>query len=212
MLSPFTRSARMDPPAPIWISVSRRSLQVIHPKTMVPAYQGGEAIPIYIKNTFNPAGPGTRIYLPDSCALRSRGEMAGFSTVDNVAVVNVEGSGMVGVPGIAWRLFDTIHRLDVSIILIAQASSEQSICFAIKDSDAVKTHEAVHQQFERELKIGHLSSVSVVRSCAIIAAIGDRTSAARDALPLPPRLTRRGPPRAPRAQAWVRTLSCPVGS
>ena len=179
---------------------------------MVPAYQGGEAIPIYIKNTFNPAGPGTRIYLPDSCALRSRGEMAGFSTVDNVAVVNVEGSGMVGVPGIAWRLFDTIHRLDVSIILIAQASSEQSICFAIKDSDAAKTHEAVHQQFERELKIGLLSSVSVVRSCAIIAAIGDRTSAARDALPLPPRLTRRGPPCAPRVQAWVRTPSCPVGS
>ena len=70
-----------------------RTKQVIHPKTMVPAYQGGEAIPIYIKNTFNPAGPGTRIFLPDSCALRSRGEMAGFSTVDNVAVVNVEGSG-----------------------------------------------------------------------------------------------------------------------
>lgn len=204
--------ARTSSGPELWISVPRRSLQVIHPKTMVPAYQGGEAIPIYIKNTFNPAGPGTRIYLPDSCALRSRGEMAGFSTVDNVAVVNVEGSGMVGVPGIAWRLFDTIHRLDVSIILIAQASSEQSICFAIKDSDAVKTHEAVHQQFERELKIGHLSSVSVVRSCAIIAAIGDRTSAARDALPLPTRLTRRGPPCAPRVQAWVRTPSCPVGS
>ena len=64
--------ARTSSGPELWISVPRRSLQVIHPKTMVPAYQGGEAIPIYIKNTFNPAGPGTRIYLPDSCALRSR--------------------------------------------------------------------------------------------------------------------------------------------
>jgi aspartokinase/homoserine dehydrogenase 1 len=111
--------------------------KVIHPKTMTPAIM--ENIPIYIRNTFEPSHPGTKIFSRESTKLTrsfsgnftARTIVSGFSTVDNLALFNIEGSGMVGVHGTSSRLFGALDRVKVNVVLIAQASSEHSICFAI---------------------------------------------------------------------------------
>ena len=95
--------------------------KVIHPKTMAPAIMS--SIPIYIRNTFEPQHPGTRIYLPPERGQIIREKcVCGFSTVDNIALLNIEGTGMIGVPGIAHRLFGALKAGSISVMFIAQAS------------------------------------------------------------------------------------------
>lgn len=106
--------------------------KVIHPKTMVPAILA--SIPIYIRNTFEPQHPGTCIFLKNTTSDRIRQDariVSGFSAVDNLALFNLEGSGMIGVLGVASRLFGALEKEKVNVVLIAQASSEHSICFAV---------------------------------------------------------------------------------
>ena len=111
--------------------------KVLHPQTMAPVVS--KKIPIYIRNTFEPTHVGTCIGPKKK---RVRGEISdddvfalhivsGFSTVDDLALLNVEGSGMVGICGVASRLFGTLEKESINVVLIAQASSEHSICFAI---------------------------------------------------------------------------------
>lgn len=108
--------------------------KVIHPKTMTPAVAA--SIPIFIRNTFNPSFPGTRIFVSSPSTIDRDKCVCGFSTVDNMALLNLEGSGMIGVPGIANRLFGAIQQAGISVSLIAQASSEYSISFATRECDA----------------------------------------------------------------------------
>jgi aspartokinase/homoserine dehydrogenase 1 len=98
--------------------------KVLHPKTMRPCVESG--IPLRIKNTFNPTHPGT-VIVDDAPELN--GALKAVTAIKGVAMINVEGKGMIGVPGIAARTFGAVARLDVSVLLITQASSEQSICF-----------------------------------------------------------------------------------
>ncbi|MGH7505323.1 MAG: aspartate kinase, partial [Longimicrobiales bacterium] len=102
--------------------------KVVHPSTMAPAVERG--LPIFIRNTFRPELPGTRIHVADSPEFGVKG----LATVESVALLNVEGTGMIGVPGMAQRLFGALRDEDVSVILISQASSEHSICFAVRES------------------------------------------------------------------------------
>jgi aspartokinase/homoserine dehydrogenase 1 len=99
--------------------------------------------------------------------------VCGFSTIQNVAMLNVEGAGMLGVPGVAARLFGALERIKVNVSLIAQASSEQSICVAIRSDDAERAGAAVSECFRAELSLGHISDVTITSPCAIIAAVGD---------------------------------------
>lgn len=146
--------------------------KVIHPKTMSPAIDA--QIPIYIRNTFEPENPGTRIFLPPAKGEVVREKcVCGFSTVDGISLINVEGSGMIGVPGIAHRLFGALKSASVSVMFIAQASSEHSICFAVKQSFCAVAKSAVEEAFFYELKIGLVSSVKVIDDCSIIAAVGE---------------------------------------
>ena len=142
--------------------------KVIHPQTMAPAVL--RSIPIYIKNTFNPAAPGSRIG-PRSG--ESPDQIKGVTSVDDVALVNLEGTGMIGVPGTADRLFGALRSAGISVILISQASSEHSICFAVPGRHGSRVEQVVRQAFALELQEGQIQSVDVQADCSIIAVVGD---------------------------------------
>ena len=141
--------------------------KVIHPSTMAPAVE--LEIPVYIRNTFRPDFPGTRIHLTSSAATTVKG----FATIDGMALVNVEGTGMIGVPGIAHRLFGALREAGVSVVMISQASSEHSICFAVPQSQARQVKDAVKRGFFAELHHGQIQTVEVTEHCSILAVVGD---------------------------------------
>jgi bifunctional aspartokinase / homoserine dehydrogenase 1 len=142
--------------------------KVIHPQTMAPAV--GRGIPIWIRNTFNPTHPGTKI----SAMSSHRGAaVKGISGVEGVALLNLEGAGMIGVPGTADRLFGALREAGVSVMLISQGSSEHSICFAVRDESAEEVRKVVERAFAVELTEGQVQRVGVTRSCAIVAVVGD---------------------------------------
>jgi len=145
--------------------------RVIHPRTMAPAID--HEIPITIRNTFAPEKPGTRIHLEGN---GTPSVVKGFSTVDNVALLNLEGTGMIGVPGIARRLFDALEDENISVILISQGSSEHSICFAVPQAQAEAAREATEQAFYAEMDRGQIEQVEITSDCSILAVIGDRMS------------------------------------
>jgi len=141
--------------------------KVIHPQTMAPAV--ARDIPIYIRNTFAPEKPGTLI-----CAKpKSELTVKGITSIDPVALVNLEGAGMIGVPGTAQRLFGALRDAGISVILISQGSSEHSICFAIPEAQAAAAEAAVRRAFESELRDGQIQSVDVDRGLSILAVVGD---------------------------------------
>src|SRR5450432_9562 len=141
--------------------------KVIHPQTMEPAVARG--IPIFIRNTFAPQKPGTLICANPVSAL----VVKGITSIDPVALVNLEGAGMIGVPGTANRLFGALRDADISVILISQASSEHSICFAIPEAQAVRAEEAVRRAFDAELRDGQIQYVEVTLGMCILAVVGD---------------------------------------
>jgi aspartokinase/homoserine dehydrogenase 1 len=142
--------------------------KVIHPQTMAPAV--GRGIPLWIRNTFNPTHPGTKI----SASSGSRaGAVKGISGIDKVALVNLEGAGMIGVPGTADRLFGALRAAGVSVMLISQGSSEHSICFAVREEEADQVRAVVERAFGVELSEGQVQRVGVTKGCAIVAVVGD---------------------------------------
>jgi aspartokinase/homoserine dehydrogenase 1 len=141
--------------------------KVIHPQTMAPAV--ARDIPIFIRNTFAPQKRGTLICANPVSALKVKG----ITTIDPVALVNLEGAGMIGVPGTAHRLFGALRDSGISVILISQGSSEHSICFAIPEAQAVRAEEAVRRAFDAELRDGQIQHVEVARGMSILAVVGD---------------------------------------
>jgi aspartokinase/homoserine dehydrogenase 1 len=141
--------------------------KVIHPRTMEPAV--ARDIPIFIRNTFSPEKRGTLICAHPVSALKVKG----ITTIDPVALVNVEGAGMIGVPGTAHRLFGALRDAGISVILISQASSEHSICFAIPAAQAVRAEDAVRRAFDAELRDGQIQHVEVGLGLSILAVVGD---------------------------------------
>jgi aspartokinase/homoserine dehydrogenase 1 len=141
--------------------------KVVHPNTMSPAIE--RAIPIWIKNTFRPEAPGTRISRASDSAL----PVKGFATVEEMALVNVEGTGMIGVPGVAHKLFGALGAAGVSVVMISQASSEHSICFAVPASQAGLARRTVEDAFLAERHRGEVQTVEVAAGCCILAMVGD---------------------------------------
>ncbi|MCB1570117.1 MAG: aspartate kinase, partial [Xanthomonadales bacterium] len=123
--------------------------KVIHPQTMLPAMALG--LPIHIRNTFNPDHPGTRIAGSGNAA---QGPVRGLSLADQLAIVNVEGAGMIGVPGTAERVFAALRDAKVSVVMISQGSSEHSICVVVRASDCARAEVALDAVFGRELASG----------------------------------------------------------
>ena len=141
--------------------------KVIHPSTMAPAIES--QIPVWIRNTFNPSFPGTKIHKKASAGPLVKG----FATVDDMALVNVEGTGMIGVPGVASRLFGALRDVGVSVVMISQASSEHSICFAIPEVQADLARKTVERAFFAELQHNQIQMIGVTDNCSIVAAVGD---------------------------------------
>ncbi|KAG7371146.1 bifunctional aspartokinase/homoserine dehydrogenase II [Nitzschia inconspicua] len=147
--------------------------KVIHPKTMQPAISSNPQIPIFIRNTFNPKFRGTRIYTSSVTTTQSDSCVCGFSSIDRMALINVEGSGLIGVQGVARRLFGTLESLGINVVLISQASSEHSITFATSEDHAQAAKEAIEEEFHKELNQNRISNIDVNSPCSIIAAVGD---------------------------------------
>lgn len=143
--------------------------KVLHPHTMSPAVMHG--IPLWIRSSLAPESKGTQIHVA------ARGEsdyiVKGFSTIERVALVNVEGSGMIGVPGVCERLFASLREVGISVAMISQASSEHSICFVVSEADADKTKTTVEHAFFRELHYRQIETVEVTKGCAVLAVVGD---------------------------------------
>ncbi|MEO5721560.1 MAG: aspartate kinase, partial [Chthoniobacterales bacterium] len=141
--------------------------KVVHPSTMAPAIEN--RIPIWIRNTFNPAQPGTKIHERSA----SGHPVKGFAMVDGMALVNVEGTGMIGVPGVANRLFGALREVNVSVVMISQASSEHSICFAIPEAQTELARATLERAFFAELHHSQIQMIDVTPQCSILAAVGD---------------------------------------
>ncbi|NNF15824.1 MAG: bifunctional aspartate kinase/homoserine dehydrogenase I [Gammaproteobacteria bacterium] len=141
--------------------------KVLHPQTMAPAVSRN--IPIYIRNTFAPENPGTRI----GALSGTDKPVKGITSIDGMAIVNVEGAGMIGVPGTAHRLFGGLAAAGISVVMISQGSSEHSICFAVRDEDADRAREVVENIFRADLDNGTIQRVSVTPGLSILAVVGD---------------------------------------
>ena len=141
--------------------------KVLHSASIAPAV--AKAIPLLIKNTFNPSAPGTLIS-------RGRGDQAhlakGISSVGGLTLLTLRGLSMVGVPGTAERLFRALAARGVSVILISQASSEHTICFAVQEEDAAAALSVVRQEFRFELQ-HQLTALDEKPDQVIVAVVGD---------------------------------------
>jgi aspartokinase/homoserine dehydrogenase 1 len=141
--------------------------QVIHPQTLGPVIDND--IPVVIRNTFNPDHAGSRI----SAELAKADDIKGITAISGMALVNLEGSGMIGVPGTADRLFAALKEAGVSVTLISQASSEHSICIAVPQEVAQRAGDVVREAFTEELESGQIQSVDVTENQSIVAVVGD---------------------------------------
>lgn len=141
---------------------------VLHPLTVAPVQEAN--IPMWIKDSYNPTKKGTLI---TNDTTKTEKVIKGLTYVDDISLINIEGAGMAGVSGSAARIFNVMFNCDISIILISQASSEHSLCFAIAKKSAAKAIRALQQELKSEIDTGKISRVSSDDSCAILAAIGD---------------------------------------
>jgi bifunctional aspartokinase / homoserine dehydrogenase 1 len=150
------------------MELSHFGAKVIFPATMQPAM--ANQIPIWIKNTFNPQHPGTCI------SKNANGKaliIKGISSMSNISLLNVQGSGLMGVVGVSMRLFATLALEKINVILISQASSEHSICFAIESGLGMQAKQAIEKEFQYEILNREMNTVTIEDSCAIVAIVGE---------------------------------------
>ncbi len=150
------------------MEMSHFGAKVIYPPTLMPALH--KRIPLYIKNTFEPDFPGTKVSEESS---RDGVAVRGISSINNVALLTISGSGLFGVPGIAARLFGALAQDKVNVILITQGSSEHAISFAVQPSDADLARSAVERAFEYEIDRGVVNGIKVERDLCVVAIIGE---------------------------------------
>lgn len=143
--------------------------KVLHPMTIAPLLK--QEIPLYIKNSFKPDAAGTYI---SAKPMSTPYFIKGLTSIDNIALINIEGAGMIGVSGIAARVFQILHNACISVILISQASSEHSICFAVALVDADSAEKELSENLQFEIERGQIEAIVADKTCAILAAVGDK--------------------------------------
>jgi len=155
---------------------------VLHPRTTLPAMKYN--IPLTLRNYFNQDAPGTSIGM--TCSLPagennigkfetrdSSGDLVkGIATIDDVCLINVEGTGMVGVPGTANAVFKAVKEAGCNVVMISQASSEHSICFAVRAHEADAAVNALNKTFEKAIAAGRISRIHALDDCSILAIVG----------------------------------------
>lgn len=152
------------------IELSHFGARVIYTPTLRPVYK--KLIPVLIKNTFNPGAKGTLI--SEKSSNGSRSPIKGISSIDHIDLITLQGPSMVGVSGTSMRLFGSLAKRNVNIILITQASSEYSITFAINPPDTKSAVEAINQEFEREIAFKKELKILVEKDLSIIAIVGEK--------------------------------------
>lgn len=150
------------------LELSHFGAKVIYPPTIQPVVS--EGIPIYVKNTFDPDAYGTLI---EKNPPKGKEKIIGISNSDNIALLSLEGSGMVGIPGFSSRLFETLSLNDINIILITQASSVHTMCIAVDEKDAEKAKAAADSCFAYEISLGKLNPLKVEKGYSIVCLVGD---------------------------------------
>ncbi|HUP90025.1 MAG TPA: bifunctional aspartate kinase/homoserine dehydrogenase I, partial [Longimicrobiales bacterium] len=157
------------------MELSHFGTKVVHAPSVAPAAEAN--VPLLIRNTFNPAFPGTAVVVTDPGAKpddrNPRTAVRGISSINNIALCRLEGARMLGVPGIASRLFGALARDGISVILISQASSEHSICFALTPDSTERARTRVDAEFDLERKAGAVSPLVVEQDFSVVAAVGE---------------------------------------
>jgi len=150
------------------MELSHFGAKVIYPPTIQPVMR--KNIPVWIKNTFSPSDPGTVIEL---AATQNGGAIRGISSIPRIALLSLEGSGMVGIPGFSKRLFEALSSQQINVILITQGSSEHSICVGIDEANANAAKTAVDHGFHPEITAGTVDPLIVETGLSIIALVGE---------------------------------------
>ncbi|GGZ69127.1 bifunctional aspartate kinase/homoserine dehydrogenase I [Algibacter mikhailovii] len=150
------------------MELSHFGAKVLYPPTVQPVLSLN--IPIHIKNTLEPEAVGTIISNDET---NSTAPVKGISNISNIALLTLEGSGMVGIPGFSKRLFETLSQEKINIIMITQASSEHSICLAIEAQDAEAAKVAIDAVFENEIELNKIDPIIIETGLSIIALVGD---------------------------------------
>jgi len=150
------------------MELSHFGAKVIYPPTLQPVMN--KAIPVWIKNTFAPADPGTLI---EKVSTITGSSIRGISSIHRIALLSLEGSGMIGIPGFSKRLFEALSKQHINVILITQASSEHSICVGVDSSQASLSKLSIDEAFASEIQAGTVLPLIVEEELAIIALVGD---------------------------------------
>lgn len=151
------------------MELSHFGAKVLYPPTVQPVLSLG--IPIHIKNTLDPEATGTVISNNET---HSTAPVKGISNISNIALLTLEGTGMIGIPGFSKRLFETLSQEKINIIMITQASSEHSICIGVEEKDAKNAKVAIDAVFENEIALDKIEPITVETELSIIALVGDK--------------------------------------
>jgi aspartokinase/homoserine dehydrogenase 1 len=150
------------------MELSHFGAKVIYPPTIQPVMSLG--IPVWIKNTFAPADEGTLI---EAVSTKNGNIVRGISSINSIALISLEGSGMIGIPGFSKRLFEALSNEKINVILITQSSSEHSICVGIEAAAAQKAKQAVDAAFTNEIALQKVEPLKIETDLSIVALVGE---------------------------------------
>ncbi len=150
------------------MELSHFGAKVLYPPTLQPLVE--KQIRIVIKNTFNPDDEGTLISRSSKENFRW---VTGITHIDAIKIINMEGSGMVGIPGFSKRFIEVLYQENINVVFITQASSEHSICVAVKEDEAQVAKEALDEAFSVEINYKKIKPVEIEENVAIVALVGD---------------------------------------
>ncbi len=150
------------------MELSHFGAKVIYPPTIQPVMKKG--IPVWIKNTFAPEDLGTVI---KNEATATGTSIQGISSINNIVLLSLEGSGMVGIPGFSKRLFEALANASINVILITQGSSEHSICVGVDEHASTKAKEVIDNAFAYEIETNKVDPIIVEKELSIVAIVGD---------------------------------------
>lgn len=150
------------------MELSHFGAKVIYPPTIQPVLK--KNIPVKVKNTFSPQDEGTLI---DNAAMQNGNIIRGITSINNIALLGLEGSGMVGIPGFSKRLFEALADAKINVIMITQGSSEHSICVAVEASNGERAKEFIDEAFAQEISAGQVDPLVIETNLSIVAVVGD---------------------------------------
>jgi aspartokinase/homoserine dehydrogenase 1 len=142
--------------------------KVLHPKTLNPVVKA--AIPVWIRNSFQPERPGTKI-TPEGRSIG--GGVKALTAIRDVTLISVGGPGIVGLPDVVGRTFSTTAQVRANVLLISQSSSQNDICFIVSTADAQRTVEAMRKEFAQDLAHQKVEHVTVDPNIAVVAVVGE---------------------------------------